>query len=188
MYAQFRLNELQTADSVCPSHLLWRQTVQQQYFMFFFFTMRRNVNQGRSHSAPHANQVTSSPDRKSSTVRFKKKKKSRPKETALKLLNPSPATLPYTVASTRPSRTAPHRKSSGGGVVMMGRRAAKIAKVKGREDAKRGKAFARIGKKIIMVSSCFFEVFLKFFIMVSCFFEVFWVLYLVYTPMSVDIW
>lgn len=35
---------------------------------------------------------------------------------------------------------------------MMGRRAAKIAKVKGREDAKRGKAFARIGKKIIMVS------------------------------------
>ncbi|CAN0413852.1 unnamed protein product, partial [Laminaria digitata] len=37
------------------------------------------------------------------------------------------------------------------GVVMMGRRAAKIAKVKGREDAKRGKAFARIGKKIIMV-------------------------------------
>lgn len=34
---------------------------------------------------------------------------------------------------------------------MMGRRAAKIAKVKGREDAKRGKAFARIGKKIIMV-------------------------------------
>eukprot|EP00903_Cladosiphon_okamuranus_P020905 g19198.t1 len=42
--------------------------------------------------------------------------------------------------------------SSGGGVVMMGRRAAKIAKVKGREDAKRGKAFARIGKKIIMVS------------------------------------
>lgn len=32
----------------------------------------------------------------------------------------------------------------------MGRRAAKIAKVKGREDAKRGKAFARIGKKIIM--------------------------------------
>ncbi|CAM9773683.1 unnamed protein product, partial [Hapterophycus canaliculatus] len=40
--------------------------------------------------------------------------------------------------------------SSSGGVVMMGRRAAKIAKVKGREDAKRGKAFARIGKKIIM--------------------------------------
>lgn len=37
---------------------------------------------------------------------------------------------------------------------MMGRRAAKIAKVKGREDAKRGKAFARIGKKIIMVSAC----------------------------------
>lgn len=34
----------------------------------------------------------------------------------------------------------------------MGRRAAKIAKVKGREDAKRGKTFARIGKKIIMVS------------------------------------
>lgn len=44
--------------------------------------------------------------------------------------------------------------ASGGGragVVMMGRRAAKIAKVKGREDAKRGKAFARIGKKIIIV-------------------------------------
>ncbi|CAB1111008.1 unnamed protein product [Ectocarpus sp. CCAP 1310/34] len=39
---------------------------------------------------------------------------------------------------------------SAAGVVMMGRRAAKIAKVKGREDAKRGKAFARIGKKIIM--------------------------------------
>ena len=38
-------------------------------------------------------------------------------------------------------------------MVMMGRRAAKIAKVKGREDAKRGKAFARIGKKIIMVST-----------------------------------
>lgn len=39
---------------------------------------------------------------------------------------------------------------------MMGRRAAKIAKVKGREDAKRGKAFARIGKKIIMVCACVF--------------------------------
>ncbi|CAM9831759.1 unnamed protein product [Ectocarpus fasciculatus] len=41
-------------------------------------------------------------------------------------------------------------RGSAAGVVMMGRRAAKIAKVKGREDAKRGKAFARIGKKIIM--------------------------------------
>ncbi|CAM9571423.1 unnamed protein product [Ectocarpus sp. 13 AM-2016] len=41
-------------------------------------------------------------------------------------------------------------RRSAAGVVMMGRRAAKIAKVKGREDAKRGKAFARIGKKIIM--------------------------------------
>lgn len=40
---------------------------------------------------------------------------------------------------------------------MMGRRAAKIAKVKGREDAKRGKAFARIGKKIIMVSAAMFR-------------------------------
>lgn len=50
-----------------------------------------------------------------------------------------------------------HRSSGGGGVVMMGRRAAKIAKVKGREDAKRGKAFARIGKKIIMVC-CVFRV------------------------------
>lgn len=39
------------------------------------------------------------------------------------------------------------------GVVMMGRRAAKIANVKGREDAKRAKTFARIGKKIIMAST-----------------------------------
>ena len=37
---------------------------------------------------------------------------------------------------------------------MMGRRAAKIANVKGREDAKRGKTFARIGKKIIMACTC----------------------------------
>lgn len=39
---------------------------------------------------------------------------------------------------------------------MMGRRAAKIANVKGREDAKRAKTFARIGKKIIMASTAVF--------------------------------
>ncbi|CAN0243021.1 unnamed protein product, partial [Discosporangium mesarthrocarpum] len=33
---------------------------------------------------------------------------------------------------------------------MMGRRAEKIAKTKGKEDARRGKVFARMGKKIIM--------------------------------------
>lgn len=38
-----------------------------------------------------------------------------------------------------------------GGVVMMGRRSAKIARVKGREDMKRGKTYGRIGKKLIMV-------------------------------------
>lgn len=42
------------------------------------------------------------------------------------------------------------------GTVMMGRRAAKIANVKGREDAKRAKTFARIGKKIIMASTAVF--------------------------------
>mmetsp|Transcript_36992 Transcript_36992/g.48703 ORF Transcript_36992/g.48703 Transcript_36992/m.48703 type:complete len:294 (-) Transcript_36992:260-1141(-) len=35
-------------------------------------------------------------------------------------------------------------------IVMMGRRSEKIARKKGAEDAKRGKVFARIGKKIIM--------------------------------------
>ena len=38
-----------------------------------------------------------------------------------------------------------------GSIVMMGRRSEKIARKKGAEDAKRGKVFARIGKKIIMV-------------------------------------
>ncbi|CAM9443576.1 unnamed protein product [Ectocarpus sp. 4 AP-2014] len=54
--------------------------------------------------------------------------------------------------SHQPTERQQHRtgRGSAAGVVMMGRRAAKIAKVKGREDAKRGKAFARIGKKIIM--------------------------------------
>ncbi|CAN0059960.1 unnamed protein product [Ectocarpus sp. 6 AP-2014] len=54
--------------------------------------------------------------------------------------------------SHQPTQQQQQRAGRGSavGVVMMGRRAAKIAKVKGREDAKRGKAFARIGKKIIM--------------------------------------
>lgn len=45
-----------------------------------------------------------------------------------------------------PHRQRPRRAA----VVMMGRRAAKIAAVKGRADMKRGKTFGRIGKKLIM--------------------------------------
>jgi len=46
-----------------------------------------------------------------------------------------------------------HKKSpqkQKGSIAMMGRRSEKIARKKGAEDAKRGKVFARIGKKIIM--------------------------------------
>jgi hypothetical protein len=42
-------------------------------------------------------------------------------------------------------------------VVMMGRRAEKIARTKDKADAKRTKIFARIGKKIIMVSGSMCE-------------------------------
>jgi hypothetical protein len=49
-------------------------------------------------------------------------------------------------ATQRPARR--HART----VVMMGRRAEKIARTKDKADAKRTKIFARIGKKIIMVS------------------------------------
>jgi hypothetical protein len=56
---------------------------------------------------------------------------------------------PHTAIAAAAQRPASRHART---VVMMGRRAEKIARTKDKADAKRTKIFARIGKKIIMVS------------------------------------